>query len=158
MILKSHAITSCRRQGHRAVRSNPGTAFYLTLNSSVGCAQSCWPEGFKTRGNRLRKLVVSPSHFSISVLMNPTRLLSRALLSLSRVLCFPFLVRPTGEDNLGGSTPQYNSQVQVLHSARVPVGSGGPDVEEYSSESTVGNKPECVLITRKFPTARWSDR
>ena len=81
--------------------------------------------------------------------MSPTMSLSRALSFLWGVLCFPFLAH---EDNLGDSTPQPSPQVQVPHPTQEREGSDrlvlGEDSD--SSESIVGNKTECVLITRKF--------
>ena len=77
--------------------------------------------------------------------MNPARFLSRALLFLWRVLCFPFRVAFTREDNLGDSTPQFSP---IPHPTRQGEGSDGLVLEEYSSESTVANQIECALITR----------
>jgi hypothetical protein len=98
------------------------------------------------------KLGVSPKYVALSALMDPTTFLSRALLFLWRLLCFPFRTR---EDNLGGSPPQLSPQVQMPHPTRQGEGSDELVVGEYSSESAVGNTTECVLITRKFRTTNF---
>ena len=87
------------------------------------------------------------------MLMNPTRFLSRALF-------FPFQAGFMGEDDLGCPTPQVqvSRQIQILHPTREREGSDGPNLEERSSESTVTNKTECVLIACKFPTTNLNDR
>jgi hypothetical protein len=82
--------------------------------------------------------------------MNPTRYLPRALF-------FPLQAGFMGENDLGGSTPQFSSQMQILHPTRDREGSDGLNLEERSSESTVTNKTERVLITRKFPITNLSD-
>ena len=81
------------------------------------------------------------------MLMNPTRF-----------PFFPFQAGFMGEDHLGGPTPQISRQMQILHPTREREGSDGPNLEERSSESTVTNKTECVLIACKFPTTNLNDR
>ncbi|KAF8553572.1 hypothetical protein OG21DRAFT_1510020 [Imleria badia] len=80
--------------------------------------------------------------------MNPTRLLSHALLFLFRVLCFPLRAGSTGEDNVDDSTPQFSPQVQIPPPTREQEESDGLHLGVCSSESTVGNRTERVLITR----------
>ena len=84
------------------------------------------------------------------VVMNPAGFLSRALLFLRRVLCFSFLVAVTHEDNLDDSTTQFSPREQIPHPAQERDGSDRLVLGEGSSESTVGNKTECIRITRKF--------
>jgi hypothetical protein len=61
------------------------------------------------------------------------------------------------ENDSVGSTPQFSPQLQIPHHIQTREGSDGLDLEEHSSESTVANKTDCVLITRKFPTTNLSD-
>ncbi|KAF8551947.1 hypothetical protein OG21DRAFT_211197 [Imleria badia] len=78
------------------------------------------------------------SHTSCPLCMtNFTRFLLRALF-------LPFLFGFMGEDNLGGTTLQSSSQMQLQHCAK---SSDELDLE-YSSESTVVNNTECILISR----------
>ena len=84
------------------------------------------------------------------VLMNSIRFFTRAL-------SFPFQVGFMGEDDLGGSTPQFSPQMQTPHPTRDPEGSDELDLEEYSSELTDGNETGCITITRKFLTMNLHD-
>jgi hypothetical protein len=89
--------------------------------------------------------------------MDATAFLSRALLFLWRVLCFPFRAAFTREDNLGdSSTPQFSPQVPIPHLPREGEGSDGLVLGECPPESTVGNKTECILITRTFFTMNFA--
>jgi hypothetical protein len=63
-----------------------------------------------------------------------------------------------GEDDLGGSTPQFGPQMQIPQPARDPEGSDELDLEEYSSEPMDGNETGCIIITRKFPATNLRDR
>ena len=82
--------------------------------------------------------------------MNLTRFISRALLFLGRVLCMPFLVAFTGEDN--STSPQFVPQAQMPHPTLERERLDGLNLEEHSFESAVGNRTGCVLITRQFRT------
>jgi hypothetical protein len=83
--------------------------------------------------------------------MHPTKF-------LSRFLFFPFQVGFMGDDGLGGSTPQFSPQIQIPPPTQEREGSDGLDLQEYLSDSMVGNKTECITITRKFRTTDLSDR
>ena len=87
------------------------------------------------------------------VLMHPIKFLFRSLF-------FPFQVGFMGDDDSGGSTPQNGPQMQIPHpqATRERGGSDGLVMQEYSSDSTVGNKTECIKITRKFRATNLSDR
>ena len=82
--------------------------------------------------------------------MSPTKFNFRALF-------FPFQVAFRGEDDLGGSTPQLGPQMQIRPPTREREGSNALGLEEHSSESTVANKIEWVLIIRRPPTTNFSD-
>jgi tetratricopeptide (TPR) repeat protein len=72
--------------------------------------------------------------------MHPTKF-------LSRFLFFPFQVGFMGDDGLGGSTPQFSPQIQIPPPTQEREGSDGLDLQEYLSDSMVGNKTECITIT-----------
>ena len=107
----------------------------------MGCVPS--HQGLKDDAGAIEASNISPTYRPF-MLMNPTRFLSRAIF-------FPFQVGFMGE---GGSTPQMRTQ----HPAQDPGGSNGLDLEGRSSESTVGNKTEYIIITRKFHTANLRNR
>ena len=63
----------------------------------------------------------------------------------------------TGEVYFSGSSSQESPRILLQQPTREQERSNERDSERGSSESTMGNSTECILITRKFRTTKLND-